>query len=72
MTVSEEKALNAGPSGIEIAYERIGDAGAPRALLIMGGGAQMIAWPDAGWLAPCSRYLASAVLPERPALRGGG
>jgi hypothetical protein len=38
--------LNVGPSGIEIAYERIGDAEVPPVLLIIGGGAQMIAWSD--------------------------
>ncbi|GAA0593667.1 alpha/beta hydrolase [Kutzneria viridogrisea] len=42
----ELKALNVGPSGIEIAYERFGDPGAPPVLLIMGGGAQMINWPE--------------------------
>jgi pimeloyl-ACP methyl ester carboxylesterase len=44
--VAEEKARNVGPSGIEIAYERIGDRGALPVLLIMGAGAQMISWPD--------------------------
>ena len=29
MRVGEEKALNVGPSGIEMAYERFGDRGAP-------------------------------------------
>jgi pimeloyl-ACP methyl ester carboxylesterase len=42
----ELKALNVGPSGIEIAYERFGDPDAPPVLLIMGGGAQMINWPE--------------------------
>ncbi|WP_433653919.1 alpha/beta fold hydrolase [Nocardia sp. CA-128927] len=42
----EEKALRVGPSGIEIAYERFGDPSLPPVLLIMGGGAQMINWPD--------------------------
>jgi pimeloyl-ACP methyl ester carboxylesterase len=40
------KALDAGPSGIEVAYERSGDPGAPPVLLIMGAGAQMITWPE--------------------------
>ncbi|MDF2255600.1 alpha/beta fold hydrolase [Streptantibioticus ferralitis] len=44
--MSEEKALNVGPSGIEVAYERFGDPGAPPVLLVMVGGAQMINWPD--------------------------
>jgi pimeloyl-ACP methyl ester carboxylesterase len=44
--VGEQQALNVGPSGIEIAYERFGDTGAPPVLLIMGAGAQMISWPD--------------------------
>jgi pimeloyl-ACP methyl ester carboxylesterase len=44
--VGEEKALNVGPSGIEMAYERFGDPRAPPVLLMMGGGAQMISWPE--------------------------
>jgi pimeloyl-ACP methyl ester carboxylesterase len=44
--VSEEKALNVGPSGIEVAYERFGDPQAPPVLLVMGIAAQMINWPD--------------------------
>jgi len=44
--VSEQKAVNVGPSRIELAYERFGDPAAPPALLIMGGGAQMIWWPE--------------------------
>lgn len=44
--MAEEKALNVGPSHIEIGYERLGDPGAPPVLLVMGGGAQMINWPD--------------------------
>lgn len=39
-------ALSVGPSRITIAYERLGDPTAPPVLLIMGLGAQMIAWPD--------------------------
>src|SRR5689334_18693493 len=41
-----ERASNIGPARIEIAYERLGDAHAPPVLLIMGAGAQLIAWPD--------------------------
>jgi pimeloyl-ACP methyl ester carboxylesterase len=44
--MGEEKALNVGPSGIEMAYERFGNPGAPPVLLVMGGGAQMINWPE--------------------------
>lgn len=44
--MGEEKAFNVGPSGIEVAYERFGDPAAPPALLMMGGGAQMINWPE--------------------------
>jgi pimeloyl-ACP methyl ester carboxylesterase len=44
--MGEEKALNVGPSGIEVAYERFGDPAAPPVLLIMAGGAQMINWPE--------------------------
>jgi pimeloyl-ACP methyl ester carboxylesterase len=44
--VGVEKALDVGPSHIEIAYERLGDLGAPPVLLIMGGGARMTDWPD--------------------------
>ena len=38
--------VNVGPSGIKVAYERFGDPAAPPVLLIMGGGAQMIWWPE--------------------------
>ncbi|MBF6327962.1 alpha/beta fold hydrolase [Nocardia transvalensis] len=44
--MTEYTALNVGPAGIEGAYERLGEADAPPVLLIMGGGAQMINWPD--------------------------
>ncbi|MCC3771890.1 alpha/beta fold hydrolase [Streptomyces sp. UNOC14_S4] len=44
--MSEEKAVNVGPSAIEVVYERFGGPGAPPVLLMMGGGAQMINWPD--------------------------
>ncbi|MFG6192302.1 alpha/beta fold hydrolase [Nonomuraea sp. JJY05] len=44
MTV--EKALNIGPSGIEVAYERLGDPQAPPVLLVMGLAGQLINWPD--------------------------
>ena len=41
-----EKVANVGPAKIEIAYERLGDPHAPPVLLVMGLGAQLIAWPD--------------------------
>lgn len=44
--MKEEKAVNVGPSKIEMVYQRFGDATSPPVLLIMGGGAQMYAWPD--------------------------
>ena len=42
--MGEENAINVGPIGIEVAYERFGDPAAPPVLLMMGGGAQMIDW----------------------------
>jgi pimeloyl-ACP methyl ester carboxylesterase len=45
-----EKARGVGPSRIDIAYERLGDPHAPPVLLVMGLGAQLVAWPD-GFLA---------------------
>ncbi|MFC9439561.1 alpha/beta fold hydrolase [Nocardia sp. NPDC057030] len=44
--MAEETVRNVGPSRIELAYERFGDPVSPPVLLIMGGGAQMINWPD--------------------------
>lgn len=44
--MGEELAHNVGPARIDVAYERLGDPAAPPVLLIMGGGAQMIHWPD--------------------------
>lgn len=44
--MSVEKALNVGPWGIVIAYERFGDEQAPPVLLIMGIGAQLVGWPE--------------------------
>jgi pimeloyl-ACP methyl ester carboxylesterase len=44
--MTEQLARDVGPSGIDVAYERFGDPAAPPVLLIMGGGAQMISWPD--------------------------
>ncbi|MEU7185984.1 alpha/beta hydrolase [Streptomyces sp. NPDC045369] len=44
--MGEELALRVGPSRMEMAYECFGDDHAPPVLLVMGGGAQMIAWPE--------------------------
>jgi pimeloyl-ACP methyl ester carboxylesterase len=44
--MEEMTARNVGPSKVEIVYQRLGNTDAPPILLIMGGGAQMIAWPD--------------------------
>src|SRR5437773_2160553 len=41
-----EIAHDVGPSKIDIAYERRGAPDAPPVLLIMGGGAQLVSWPD--------------------------
>jgi len=44
--MGEEIARNVGPAGIDITSERFGDRAAPPVSLIMGGGAQMINWPE--------------------------
>jgi pimeloyl-ACP methyl ester carboxylesterase len=44
--MSEELAHGVGPARIDVAYETFGDRAAPPVLLIMGGGAQMINWPE--------------------------
>jgi len=44
MTITIAK--NVGPAHLDIAYERLGDPGAPPVLLIMGLGMQLVAWPD--------------------------
>jgi pimeloyl-ACP methyl ester carboxylesterase len=44
--MSVEVIHGAGPSGIDIAYERLGDPDAPPVVLVMGLGSQMVAWPD--------------------------
>jgi pimeloyl-ACP methyl ester carboxylesterase len=44
--MKEEKVQNIGPSRIEMVYQRFGSPASPPVFLIMGGGAQMIAWPD--------------------------
>jgi pimeloyl-ACP methyl ester carboxylesterase len=42
----DEKSSNVGPARIDIAYQRLGSRDAPVVLLIMGVGAQSVAWPD--------------------------
>jgi len=37
---------NVGPTGIDIVFQRFGNSTSPPVILIMGGGAQMISWPD--------------------------
>ncbi|RJO69838.1 alpha/beta hydrolase [Nocardia panacis] len=44
--MAEEMMREVGPSRIAVAYESLGEVGAPTVLLIMGGGAQLIHWPD--------------------------
>ncbi len=44
--MNEIIATNVGPAKIDIAYERLGDPGAPPLLLIQGLAAQMLGWPD--------------------------
>ncbi|MFJ3923193.1 alpha/beta fold hydrolase [Streptomyces sp. NPDC090022] len=59
--MAEEKAVNVGPAGIEMAYERLGDPAAPPVLLVMGIGAQLNGWPD-GF---CAELVARGVQPVR-------
>ena len=54
MALNERIVTNVGPSGIEIAYERRGNPTDPVVLLIMGGAAQLVHWPD-GFLAALLR-----------------
>ena len=44
--MSVELARGVGPAGIDVAYERFGDASAPSVVLVMGLGTQMLGWPD--------------------------
>lgn len=44
--MKEEKIRNVGPSHIEIVFECLGKPSSPPLFLIMGGGAQLISWPD--------------------------
>jgi hypothetical protein len=54
-----EMATQVGSARIDIAYERLGDPYAPPVLLIMGLGAQLIAWPDGFCHAVIARGLPS-------------
>jgi pimeloyl-ACP methyl ester carboxylesterase len=45
-SIKDQKASNVGPTGIDIAYHRLGKPDAPAVLLIMGVAAQSIHWPD--------------------------
>jgi pimeloyl-ACP methyl ester carboxylesterase len=44
--MNEQISHNVGPSRIDMTYERLGDTSSPPVFMIMGGGAQMIAWPE--------------------------
>jgi pimeloyl-ACP methyl ester carboxylesterase len=46
MTLNEQTVTNVGPSRITIAYERRGNPTDPVVLLIMGGAAQLVNWPE--------------------------
>jgi pimeloyl-ACP methyl ester carboxylesterase len=43
---NEENVQDVGPARIKVVYQRFGDPALPPVFLIMGGGAQMIAWPE--------------------------
>jgi len=45
-SMKKDKIINVGPSGIDIVFQRFGNPTSPPVFLIMGGGAQMISWPD--------------------------
>jgi pimeloyl-ACP methyl ester carboxylesterase len=45
-SITDECASKIGPSGIDVAYQRLGKPDAPAILLIMGIAAQSIHWPD--------------------------
>ncbi|MFI9504465.1 alpha/beta fold hydrolase [Nocardia sp. NPDC052566] len=44
--MTEEMAVDVGPSKIDMAYERLGDPSMPPVLLLMGAGGQLVDWPD--------------------------
>ncbi len=86
-SIVDRMALKAGPDGIDIAYQRIGNPDAPAVLLIMGIAAQSVHWPDAFChaLVDCglqiirfdnrdaglSTHLTDAPPPDLPAVLGG-
>jgi len=53
----EQEAFNVGPSKIKMGYQRFGDSALPPVFLIMGGGAQMINWPEGFCIELASRGL---------------
>jgi len=53
----EEEVFNVGPSRIKMVYQRFGDSSLPPVFLIMGGGAQMINWPEGFCMELASRGL---------------
>lgn len=46
LKIQEEMAQNIGPARIDIAFARLGEKDHPPLFLIMGGGAQMVSWPE--------------------------
>jgi pimeloyl-ACP methyl ester carboxylesterase len=54
---AEQHLKNVGPSKIDVAYQRFGNPDSPAAFLIMGGGAQMNAWPEGFCMELVSRGL---------------
>jgi pimeloyl-ACP methyl ester carboxylesterase len=46
LSIRDEMASQVGPTGMDIAYQRLGNINAPPVLLIMGVAAQLIHWPD--------------------------
>jgi pimeloyl-ACP methyl ester carboxylesterase len=86
-SIAGEKASKVGPAAIDIFYQRLGNRDAPLLLLIMGVGAQSIAWPDAFCHAlvdhglqlvrfdnrdvGLSTHLTSAPAPDLPAVLAG-
>ncbi len=59
--MSLQKAVEVGPSKIELAYEEFGDVHAPPVLLIMGAGAQMLNWHEEF----CAELVARGLRPIR-------
>jgi len=57
VSIVEKKAVDVGPAGIDIAYQRLGNPNAPLVLLIMGLAAQSIHWTDAFCYALVDRCL---------------